>query len=355
MRFFVGPEKTSPARYEIEHLTMEGLLWSMGDAINDHGQIAGYGGTNTDECQAFVWDEETGVTNLHVPEWTESRALDINNAGQVVGVFKESSDEWFLFFWDPEDGLTEIVSYETAGISEGAYHIRLNNHGEVAGSAVFDEEDGSDQLRAFLWDRENGMKDLGTGILQGKESLAWGINDVGQVMGGYIDASGSNGAFIRDDEGGIREAETGFKGWGAFETNNAGHVAGRANESKHVCLWDGAEGTIDLTDLVAGEVGSKLVAQQSMVTGLNDSGEVVGRVWFAKDRGLLGFIPSPWFKRNFVYRSGDDVIILEYQPGLVGRSFEASDINNEGAVLVNIYTKGRVDHQVILRPLGSKE
>ena len=205
--FLVGPETSLQAVYEVTHLNIEGVFWSVAEVMNDHGQIAGNCGKDKDECHAFVWDEKTGVTNLHVPKWTESRALDINNAGQVVGVFKESSDDWYLFFWDPVDGMTEIVNYDTPGILAAGYTVRINNYGQVVGIAIFRQTVGASQAHAILWDRQDGIKDLGTGMLQGKESFGCGINDSGQVVGMYTDASGSKCVFISDDEGGIIELE----------------------------------------------------------------------------------------------------------------------------------------------------
>src|SRR5439155_18612513 len=61
------------------------------------------------------------------------------------------------------------------GLNSVAYGI--NHLGQVVGSA----ETAAGETHAFLWDRERGMRDLG--VLAGDGSAATGINDAGQVVG----------------------------------------------------------------------------------------------------------------------------------------------------------------------------
>jgi probable HAF family extracellular repeat protein len=61
----------------------------------------------------------------------------------------------------------------------------INNFGQVVGSA----RTASGQWRAFLWDRNNGMRDL---LIVGQ---AEAINNSGQIVGNYIDQFGSTRAF----------------------------------------------------------------------------------------------------------------------------------------------------------------
>lgn len=55
----------------------------------------------------------------------------------------------------------------------------VNDHGQVVGRNTTD----LGEMHAFLWTAEEGMVDLGT--LPGADlvSDAWGINDLGQVVG----------------------------------------------------------------------------------------------------------------------------------------------------------------------------
>jgi probable HAF family extracellular repeat protein len=61
--------------------------------------------------------------------------------------------------------------------------MAINNHGDVVGfSNPPDGDIGADSLRAFLWTRDGGMKDLGKFPGDGF-SQALGINMRGQVVG----------------------------------------------------------------------------------------------------------------------------------------------------------------------------
>jgi probable HAF family extracellular repeat protein len=72
----------------------------------------------------------------------------------------------------------------------------INNHGLIVGfSDLPGDSAASPNYHAFIWTKSAGMTDLGT--LPGDAlSIAWGINDEGQVVGQSINSSGSSRAFL---------------------------------------------------------------------------------------------------------------------------------------------------------------
>jgi len=94
-----------------------------------------------------------------------SSSIAINDLGQVLGESVISTDlHSFLY----ENGT--MTDLGQLGISKG-----INNYGQVVGFFV-----STTFLHAYLY--ENGtMTDLGT--LGGNTSIAYGINDIGQVVG----------------------------------------------------------------------------------------------------------------------------------------------------------------------------
>jgi probable HAF family extracellular repeat protein len=151
----------------------------------------------------------------------------------------------------------------------------INNSGQVVGDSTFA---GSPFSHAFLWDATNGMQDLGT--LPGDSgSRAQGINDFGQVVGiSYTDFSAPH-AFLWDAVNGMHALGTlpGDSGSSAFGINNSGQVIGKSfipnTPMIHAFLWDATNGMHALGTL-PGDSGSSAF-------GINNSGQVVGHSFLA--------------------------------------------------------------------------
>ena len=114
-------------------------------------------------------------------------------------------------------------------------------------------------------------------------SLAYGINDQGQVVGESITNSGDYHAFLWDSVQGMQDLGI-LKGYNgqtnrytesyAYGINNNGQVVGEStiNNGYHAFLWDSVHGMQDL-----GTLGSYSYAgSYSVAFGINDQGQVVG-------------------------------------------------------------------------------
>jgi probable HAF family extracellular repeat protein len=103
-----------------------------------------------------------------------SRAVAINERGQIAG------DTWYqageAFFRDNGTVVT------LGSLGGGKTRVRgMNEHGDVVGTSVT----ASGEVHAFVWQRETGMHDLGTGPfgVPNVGSVAVGINDRGDILG----------------------------------------------------------------------------------------------------------------------------------------------------------------------------
>jgi probable HAF family extracellular repeat protein len=92
----------------------------------------------------------------------------------------------------------------------------------------------SPNYHAFIWTKSGGMTDMGT--LPGDSfSIAWGINEQGQVVGQSIDASGSSRAFLWQN--GVMTDLNTLVAAGplslvyANDINDSGEIAGGASNS----------------------------------------------------------------------------------------------------------------------------
>ncbi|MHC4741437.1 MAG: hypothetical protein ACYS8Z_05975 [Planctomycetota bacterium] len=360
-KYLLAPDSLTPPgyvhAYKVTYLPLKdkNLEWIVATAINDHGQVAGSCGTTEENEWAFFWDREQGTKYIYEAGWKRCSTDDINNAGQVVGAYQDTTGTWYLFFWDPDKGLTNITA---CGALPSI--ARLNDSGQVTGSAQLLQADGSKARHAFVWDAENGLKDMGVGILADKTSTGIAINDSGTVVGLYGAKPNSNsstftrgGAFIWNSRSPIpikelKIAEDHYSS--VSDISNDGQIVGRLGKAdkNHAFVWDPEDGLLDLADLVG---------EHSMALRINQSGHVLGLINApAQPRLLLRRYKLPQFlqgrpysRSRFVFRPPDDVIYLEHELGV--SAFEAHDINSRGEILIYHYKKKR---SLIMTPISSK-
>src|SRR5215207_8049071 len=166
-----------------------------------------------------------------LPGRTESGAFDINNTGQVVGysgniTYPEDAHA-FLYSGDQMQNLGTLPGGTESGASD------INNTGQIVGSSYIPVpgEEGGDlgNNHAFLYSGGQ-MQDLGT-LPGGIGSIAYSVNDSGQVVG----------------------------------------VSLTSNETKRAFLYSDAQ-MYDLNDLIPGDAGWTLLEAR----GINTSGQIVG-------------------------------------------------------------------------------
>ena len=114
----------------------------------------------------------------------------INDKGQIAGYSQFSNGDNHLFIWDKENGMRDLGIYSSGNIS-------INNSGQIVSSLV----DPNGNQRAFIWDPNNGRTILPT--LGGNYSFAYDINNHGQVVGSVKTSSGLKHAFVWDNINGI--------------------------------------------------------------------------------------------------------------------------------------------------------
>jgi len=118
-------------------------LWITPMAINEHGDIVGFGATdandlNGDYLRAFIWTRKDGMKRidpLPISDHVFSQANAINERGQVVGSSCTLLGACLGFLW--QDGvityLKDLVPGFTGAIINGQ---DINDEGEITGRAV---------------------------------------------------------------------------------------------------------------------------------------------------------------------------------------------------------------------------
>jgi probable HAF family extracellular repeat protein len=178
--------------------------------INDWGQVVGWAENTTVDptCispavfqyEPVVWGPRKGEMQQlpTYPGDPDGAAVAINDFGQVVGISGPCGD-------DDGMGARHAVLWQNGTVTNlgnfgGQYFntaAAINARGQIAGWSDLANDTAlcTPACHAFLWTKSGGLRDLG--VLPGDQnSLAYGINDQGQVVGQSIDAAGNSRAFI---------------------------------------------------------------------------------------------------------------------------------------------------------------
>jgi probable HAF family extracellular repeat protein len=197
--------------------------------INNHDQIVGYlppaFGSVSQGNVATVYSG--GVfTNLNVTAWSNCGAVTICNAygivindnGQVAGIYRNGqvTRGWFY----DSGGLVDLGTPSGAVVSVTG----INNSAQVVGGFG----------RAFIWSRAGGPIDLGALPGTNPNTIAYGVNNNGQVVGSSVRQVAGNfvgSAFIWTNTLGMIDLNTLVNDptWvltSADAINNNGQIAG---------------------------------------------------------------------------------------------------------------------------------
>lgn len=205
--------------------TLPGGVYSSAYAINDSGKIAGMAYDSSGQLRTVVWQNGQIATIPDVGGSAASVPEDMNDAGEMCGrqqVF--SGGIYYGLYWNPAN-----QGFVLPGIPGGLSNLvrahAINELGQIAGMG----QQGPPNYwgHAAVWQGNTFQSDLGF-MGGGTYSEAYGINDLGDVVG----------------------------------------VAALASTAQHAFLWKNGQYT-DLSTWSGGGVSS-------IAYGINDSGKIVG-------------------------------------------------------------------------------
>ncbi|QYF92986.1 hypothetical protein KY495_20110 [Massilia sp. PAMC28688] len=227
---------------------------SYGSDINEYGLVAGYSTTQAGDQftrHAFGWRAAGGMRDLGVlPGAATSTGLAVNDSGMVVG-YSDST----AFAWTSATGMQAIGPDAEATL--------VNDQGQVAGAMALSQTTGR---RAFVWNRDTGLLDIGT--LGGAQTEVAAMNAGGQVVGFSFTGDPGGGAIHAMSwtrSGGMRDLGTLGGGFSTAQAvNDNGIVVGQSLyrndiEQEHAFVWSPAAGMLDLNrHLVRAPAGLEL-------------------------------------------------------------------------------------------------
>jgi len=301
------------ADWSIVALDTFGNFTSLPTSINDSGQIVGAAITpNAEEVHAFITGPDgVGITDLYTLSGIQE-AYGINNSGQVAGT-SVFGDTHAITTGPSGVGIKDLGTFD----GSRSFTLGINDSGQVTGGF----QTGGSTVHAFLTGANGvGFTDLGT--LGGQGNQASGINASGQVTGtSYISGNLQAHAYITVADGvGMKDVGTLFLNSYASGINDAGQVVGFSDvaDGTNHAFMTGPDG-VGMTDL--GTLGGNF----SQSFAINDLGEVVGIALTTSDSG--------W--HSFIYSHGGitDLSLLAPVVAAGWSNLSVADINNNGQIV----------------------
>lgn len=306
--------------YRADDLGSFGGPYLVGLAINNNGEIAGYGYLADGTIHAFRWTESGGLEDLGANGGWLSQGLGINDNGDVVGVYLDQSNNPHGFI-APRGGVMRDLRTPDRQI------VRVNsitNDGQMTGMLF--SFTPSFQVHAFRTLSDGTLQDLGDTVYA---SVGWDINDAGQVTGFEArNLTGTSQSAFRFSEG-LGKIDLGTLGGArssGMSINNSGVVVGWSEgPGSSFSRAFRARPGLSVEDL--GTLGGVNAAAEA----INDAGTIVG--WST----------GQYFMTAFVYSDADGMIDLNRRvPASEGARVmtDAVAINNSGQIVVLYQTDG---------------
>ena len=379
--------------YTVVDLNTLGGTNSYAADINDAGQVVGNSRTASGDLHAFLWEDVNANRQSDAGEMIDlgtlgggnSFAIGMNGFGQVVGTSPTASGDFRAFLWQDLDGngqsdAGEMIDLGTLG-GPTSSASGINGSGQVVGNAdtasgefhsfLITPEDTNDDGVPDLWFRDDdgdGANDLmmELGTLGGDESRAKSINDLGQVVGNALTASGELHAFLirpQDvdmdgtldwfvdvDTDGANDLMIDLGTSEALAINENGQIVGRSDN--HPVIWE-----VDLAgNVTATQLGVPKGGFNKAGAGdINDAAQVVGGA--GKDRGIAlgGHECNKFNIEPFLWQDGQVIRFedLVSDMGGFGDLDDLTGINNSGQIIgIEILTNSPCDpvHAFIALP-----
>ena len=278
---FEAMESRCLLAYSFTSIDVPGASTSPAYGINDAGQIVGYY-----EAAGFHGFLKTGAnfaaldaTSLGA---TGTFAQRINNGGDIVGTYHRAN-HLHAFLMQNGGAYSEIL---VPGATD-ANALGINDSGQIVGNYAFPNPSGGADLQFGFVKTGNTFEVINPSSIGNGASgaiTAWAINNSGDFVGGFNDASGLGHGFIKNSAGYSAIDVPGARSYTiAYGINSSGVIVGE---------YDDAAGREH--GFVKSNTGYETVdypgATLTRILGINTAGQIVGHYGDTSGRthGFLG-------------------------------------------------------------------
>ena len=239
---------TVSADWSIIELRVPGRDYIDATAINDLGQVIGHSASSSDPNTFHVFltgPNGTGITELSALDGLSSLAIDINNSGQIVGAYRPTKEGFHAYVTGPNGtGITDLGTL--VGSENYSYAIGINDSGQVLG--YYTNATTGAPHTFITGPNGTDLTDLGTlneiPLLEGFDrvySNPGHINSSGQIAGNISFGKIYPPDYVPEDYPTMHAYITGPNGVGMTDLGASGGTvegswAGGINDSGHVLI-----------------------------------------------------------------------------------------------------------------------
>jgi probable HAF family extracellular repeat protein len=290
----VVPLMVSPpakASYDFVTLTDPNLTgFTMAAGIDDAGEVVGSYRDSANNTHGFSLSGVGGsFTTLDFSQTATSTSANgvsvVNGEVEIVGVYSDGSGRHGFVLTPP----AAYQSFDAPGGTGTTAGTGINSLGQLVGN-FFDSAVTPSPSRGFFATGPNGsFTQIEPNLVVGANL---GVNDAGDVVGSYIDGTGTHG-FARIGAATITLDDPLAVGTtAATDINNAGDIVGYfvdGNGNTRGFLYvNGTYTTIDDPNAI----GIPFALAMTQVFGINDHGDIVGS-YVDADGVVRGFVATP--------------------------------------------------------------
>ena len=160
-------------------IAVPGAARTQAFGLNDRGQVVGQYNAADGTIHGYLW-QDGRYTTIDRPGAAGTATTDINNRGQIIGAYADAAGVYHGF-------LLEQRRYTTFDVPGAPYSAPydINNRGQIVGIAGVPDQ----EIHGFLLADGVGGRPITIEFPGSAATFAFGLNDLGQIVGTYTNAN----------------------------------------------------------------------------------------------------------------------------------------------------------------------